>query len=590
MTGIAAARSYSDPFRKFATRPGTDHAELAREAMASGVGVLLRLLDDASPKVVVEVARLLVRLPGTAQHSLPALRARGRKGSRPAADAGAVACVLAVAWLAAADNREWFAGLLGDTAAHADLRAAAAAGLAMAEPGQDPAGRPAGDAVIRLVADVAADRGSALRRIRWHGDGVTPLSTALARAEHLQRAVARDLLARPEPQEIDHALDLAREAIEHWRSAPAELLPMVARLVPDLPAAPPRGRGRLGDCGPLVDAVKLIADAGEAAAAHADLLAGLLTGDPAEPWPDVAGQAVEGLARLGDDRCLPWLIAALQDEHGSDVSIPAVLPAMVAHAEALVPALETFYRLGRNGIQHVECLRALASWGAAAAPLAPMIAEVVTQRYLSIALPLLGAIGPAAAEVVPQIRALLDEDDEHDRHLAAWALWRTTGELGRAPELLVENLARSGGHHAGEVAPMLEDLGPAAGAAVAVLRAYFHDAENGHLFARVEIARALWAITGESDGLAAPLLESVTERPLTDRGFRRPASDLLAVDALGVIGGAEAVPALEAIAHGRARVTSRDVWADERLRRVARRALDRAGSGAGAALTPWWEV
>ncbi len=36
----------------------------------------------------------------------------------------------------------------------------------------------------------------------------------------------------------------------------------------------------------------------------------------------------------------------------------------------------------------------------------------------------------------------------------------------------------------------------------------------------------------------------------------------------------------------RRRVTDCDVWADERLRRVARRAPAQAGSGAEAALTP----
>ncbi|MGP3964388.1 hypothetical protein ACTWPT_51350 [Nonomuraea sp. 3N208] len=54
-----------------------------------------------------------------------------------------------------------------------------------------------------------------------------------------------------------------------------------------------------------MSAVSLIADSGQAASAYADLLAAMLTGDPAEPWPDVAAPAVEGLARLGDGRCVP---------------------------------------------------------------------------------------------------------------------------------------------------------------------------------------------------------------------------------------------------------------------------------------------
>ncbi|WP_344496342.1 hypothetical protein [Nonomuraea monospora] len=571
LTDIALAQPHRDISWDPAAGPEPDHAALARAAMTTDVDAITRWLNDASPKVVAGVAHLLALLPEAAPRSLPALRARAEKGVRPAADAGAVACVLTVAWLAATDHAEWFTGLRDATTAHRDLRAMALVGLALAS----PAAAPDSDAAVALLADAQADPASTFERVHRHGDGIMPVGSALRRAEHWQQAVARDLLARPGLQRIDQALHSAREAIEHWRAAPAELLPMIAGRVRELVSAPlsVRRRRKLGQQDPLVNAVELIAHSGQAAAGHADLLAGLLTGDPAEPWPDVAGPAVEGLARLGDDRCVPWLVAAFLDEYGHAKHLPVrdILPAMAAYSDTLIPALRTY--LCSSPFAGPDCLSALASWGSSAAPLAPAVAAHVSQAYLSVALPLFGAIGPAAIDVEPQVRALLD--DEGDRPEAAWALWRITGEPGQAAALLTEHLARHGGHAARDTAPMLEQLGPAAAAAVPVLRQYLHDPEHGHLYDRVAIARALWAITGDGEGLVTPLLDAITARPLFDWGWRRPASELLAVQALGMMGqvASAAAPALEAIAHGHARVTGHAVWADERYQHTAQRAL-----------------
>ncbi|MEV0592757.1 hypothetical protein [Nonomuraea cavernae] len=247
---------------------------------------------------------------------------------------------------------------------------------------------------------------------------------------------------------------------------------------------------------------------------------------------------------------------------------------MVTHADALMPALRAFLDPSERygGMKSADCIDALVSWGAVAAPLVPAIVARLSPMYLSFALPLFGAIGPvAAADAETQVRALLD--DEHHGAEAAWALWRITGEPGHAPALLADHLARYGGHAARDVAPMLEQLGPAAAIAIPVLREHFHDAEHGHLYDRVAIARALWAITGAGEGLVTPLLEAVTARPLPDQGYWGSASELLAVEALGMIGPAEAVPALETIAHGRARVTERDAWRDELYQQAAVRAL-----------------
>ncbi|GGT38277.1 hypothetical protein ACFFV7_32435 [Nonomuraea spiralis] len=570
MTAMAKAQPHRNVFRDPAAGPEPDHAALARNAMVEHVDTLVRLLNDVSPNVVAKVARLLACLPKAMPQSVPALRARAEKAARRPGDTGAAACVLAVAWLAAADHAAWFNSLLSDPSVHRDLRATAAAGLALS----DPTAEPDDDALIKLMADVHADAGSVLERFVWHGLGITPLNTALIGAEHWQREVTRDLLLRPGHQAVDRGLHSAREAIWHWRAAPAELLPLLADLARDLVSV---SRPKNSQQDALRYAVQLIAGSGQAAAAYADVLAAMLTGEPAEPWPEAVAPAVEGLAMLGDGRCIPWLIAAFQDQHGhvKHLNVRDMIPALVVQADALIPALKHY--LGpsdTNGtMQYVDCCDALISWGAAAAPLAPAITARLAPMYLSVVLPLFGAMGPAAADVEPQIRALLD--DERDQHEAAWALWRITGDPGQAPALLTEHLERYGGHAARDVAPMLEQFGPAATIAAPVLRRHFYDAEHGHLYDRVAIARALFAITGDSEGLVTPLLEAITARPLSDLGHRWVPSELLAVEALGRIGSAAeaAVPALETIAYGRARVTDCDVWADEHYQQTARSAL-----------------
>ncbi|WP_343953835.1 hypothetical protein [Nonomuraea longicatena] len=580
VTDIAVAQPYRDVRDPW---PGRDHAALARAAMAGKADELVRFLGDGSSRVVAGMARLLACLPEAAPTWVPALRARAEKGVKPTPDAGAAACVLAVAWLAAAESAEWFAGLL-DSAAHRDLRAAAAVGVSLADPATDTES----DTAVRLIADALADPGAVFERFEWDGDGLTPLGSALIRAEHRQRTVARDLLSRRGLREVDRALDIAWEAIRHWRAAPSELLPAVAELVRDLAAGPPSARRRRGFMrGPVESAVELIAESGQAAAEYADLLAEMLIGEPGEPWPTVAYPAVVGLARLGDSRCVPWLVAAFLDKAGQVKHLDAmdVLPSMTAHADALLPAMLKYLRSPRHGDpDDLRLLEALVTWGSAAAPLVSAIADRM-QMFVGLALPLFGAIGPAAEEIVPRVRVLLD--DERYEDVAAWAMWRITGEMGQAPAVLTDRLARGSGHLARDIGPLLEDLGPAAPAAVPVLWKQLDDAEHGHLYDRVAIARALWAITGDGDGLVAPLLSAITARPLPEEGFRRAAPALLAVEALGRLGSAAeaAVPEVEVIAYGRARVTERAVWGDEEYRRTARRALNlitrRPGAAAG---------
>ncbi|MBB5075257.1 hypothetical protein [Nonomuraea endophytica] len=309
-----------------------------------------------------------------------------------------------------------------------------------------------------------------------------------------------------------------KDAVLRWRTAARELVPI---LVDRAPETYP------GDFPGLVE---IVAEAGEVSAEQADFLA----------------EAVR---------------------------------AMAPHADRLLTGLDAFLRgpelRGNRGFDLVEVIYALVDWGEAAAPLLPALTTKFPRYgYSIIVLPLLGAIGPAAAEAVPHVRGVLD--DESERPDAAWALWRITGDPGDVVAIITARLAESG-HSARDLAPLLEDLGPVAAGAAPRLRALLDDEVDGFRWDRVGIARALWAITGDADGLVEPLLAAVTVRPLPDDTITYPSEGLRAVEALGWLGkaAAEAVPALQTIASGPARVTHWDAHLDDRYRRAAAEALGR---------------
>ncbi|MEV4891959.1 hypothetical protein AB0K48_21505 [Nonomuraea sp. NPDC055795] len=69
--------------------------------------------------------------------------------------------------------------------------------------------------------------------------------------------------------------------------------------------------------------------------------------------------------------------------------------------------------------------------------------------------------------------------------------------------------------------------------AVPRLRALLDDEVHGFRWDRVGIARALWAITGDPDGLVEPLLAAITVRPLPDGTLPSSSEGLRAVEGLG---------------------------------------------------------
>ncbi|MFI9556218.1 hypothetical protein [Nonomuraea endophytica] len=544
---VADGTGAVDDFRDPELPPEPDHAAVARAGMLAALETPIRLLDDPKRKVAIRAAYLLSRLPDGAARSVGPLKARASTGDLDVR----AAPVLAVGMLAARENVEWFRSL-----EHPVLRVAAAAGLARADVSE-----PDPEAVrVAAVGDPVFKRLPPELRL-WD---------AFQESEKWHRALAVELATRERLKGWGRIE--VKDAVLRWRTAARELVPI---LVERAPASYPCDFHGL---------VEIVAEAGEVSPEQADFLAevlerGALRGGREYAWPPEVVAAIRSLALRGDTRSLPWLESALLHPRIGDVGLPAAVRAMAPHADRLLTGLDAFLRgpelRGNRGFDLVEVIYALVDWGEAAAPLLPALTtKFPVYGYSIIVLPLLGAIGPAAAEAVPHVRGVLD--DESERPDAAWALWRITGDPGDVVAIITARLAASG-HSARDLAPLLEDLGPLAAGAAPRLRALLDDEVDGFRWDRVGIARALWAITGDADGLVEPLLAAVTVRPLPDDTVTYPSEGLRAVEALGWLGeaAAEAVSALQAIAYGPARVTQWDAFLDDRYRRAAVEALGR---------------
>ncbi len=561
-----------------AGRSKPDYVAVARAKIVAESDRLIRLLYDKDDSVAAATAQLLAWLPEAAEASVPVLRARVESG---AADSNArdtsardaeAACIIALARLSPDGHRGWFTNMFHQ-AIHPDVSAAAAVGIALTD-WRAEADLPA----VRAATDALLDRASAFNRIHWYRYGLNVISTSFQQAERWSRALAREVLSRSGQREDQWGALLAQEAMERWRSAPAELVPLVANKVRTMVIVAPNQE----DLDATEQFVEVLGLSGHAVAAHADLLATFLTGDPNYYWPAGTSPAVNALARIGDARCLPWLASAMLEHRGlvGHIDFGHALPGMTAHSDALIPVVETVLRkLDDPGWNPrwdtVRFMQGLCAWKEAAAPLASAVAARM-HKHAWLALSVLGAIGPAAMEAEPLVRALLDEDGhdyDEEQELAAWALWRITGEPGRAVEIWTNAIV--GDHHATRrIAPLLTQLGPAAASAAPYLRSLLDDIEpDDHR--SVGIARTLWAVTGNAAGLIPPLVAAVEKRPLDDEWFGMPPDGLQAIETLGWIGAAaaEAIPALHSIAHGPTRVTAGDVWLDECYQEAARAAL-----------------
>ncbi|MEU3296698.1 HEAT repeat domain-containing protein [Streptomyces longwoodensis] len=393
--------------------------------------------------------------------------------------------------------------------------------------------------------------------------------------------VLAEQLWSPDPGSRLDAVRMSGELMQTWRGDHTRLLLRVAdRLTPADEEVAAEAATVLETCHPI-------------AAPAREALAAYLGDQHAAHGPDVWAapqmqlrwshqQAVRALARLGDTRAVPSLLAALDSDVDAwrAVEVAGHLPQA---ADELVPRLAAHLHRIDLSRQWTEMsanaiLAALAALGDPAAVPAVVDALDAAVRHeqhevTQAALKALAAFGPAAVEALDTIRSLTTATDAHVRPAAVAALWAAGEDLIETMPLLLNLLDDL---HISDAAELLVAIGPPASAALPRLRNLLaHDYE----WVRVPCAAALWEIGGESEAPAVldVLMQAMAENPAT-------ANHVVAcLDRMGPLA-APALPLLRAqLALPRRGGRFQSIDHDEELQRISRTVINRLESPAPSA-------
>ncbi|NUR46958.1 MAG: HEAT repeat domain-containing protein [Hamadaea sp.] len=244
------------------------------------------------------------------------------------------------------------------------------------------------------------------------------------------------------------------------------------------------------------------------------------------PWAQLrrANQAAaRTLMRLGDDRALPSVLAAL--DNGVDVwrAVQAIedLPQssgqlaqrLTKHLRRVDPA-QQWAEMSTGPI-----LRALTTLGdpTAIPALADTLRNAVRSEQWQITRSTLDTIitfGPAAALALDLIRPLTTVDDAHVPPAAVAALWAIEADAHQVLPMLLKLLDDSITFRICDAADVLGKIGPPGAAAVPRLRELL-----GHSYEWVQVhcATALWRVGGgaETERVLSTLLSAWTRNPAT---------------------------------------------------------------------------
>lgn len=363
-----------------------------------------------------------------------------------------------------------------------------------------------------------------------HSTRVYALTTGLLRTFHdvlagrvaERTAVLAEQLASPDPGTRLDAVRMSGELMRTWRGDHTHLLMLVAgQLTTDDLEVAAGAVGVLETCHPIADPAR------EALAAYVDAQR---TAHGPDVWAAPEARlrkshqaAVRALARLGDARALPSLLAALDGDVDTwrAIQVTRYLPQA---AGELVPRLGDHLRridlsqewttMSANAI-----LSALAALGDPAAVDVVADALRAAARHeqhgvTASALRTLEAFGPAAADVREAIRSLTTHTDAHIRPAAVAALWAVGANPAETMPLLLDLLDDPITFRIREAADVLAEIGPPASAALPRLRERL---THGYEWVRVPCAAALWAIGGQSEAPAVldALLQAMGENPAT---------------------------------------------------------------------------
>lgn len=586
----------------FLRERGVEFAELARDpdpdvrlAAIPGLGLFL---DDADRAAAVPRERLAAERGITARLRIVE-----------------AAATLALRLPAATQQvMDWLAGLAADPAQSPATRLAAVVQRARCAP--DEIGEDVVPAVVGLLRETA--RAIPVRRIApaptrpaAPTDGVAPQivaafedldrhtrvhapTTVLLRTFHEalgarvpeRTVVLAEQLSSPDPGSRLDAVRTSGELMRTWRGDHTRLLLLVTdQLTTADQEVAAEAAAVLESCHPIA------APAREALAAHIDA-------QRAAHSPDVWAapqallrrshqEAVRALARLGDTRALPSLLAALDSDVDAwrAIQVAGHLPQA---ADQLVPRLCDHLRRIDLSQQWTEMsanaiLSALAALGDPAA--VPVVADTLGaavrhERHgvTRSALKALGAFGPAATGARDTIRSLTTATDAHVRPAAVAALWAVGGDLSEVMPLLLDLLDDRITFRISDAADLLGEIGPPASVALPRLRGLLtHDYE----WVRVHCAAALWEIGGQAEAPAVldALLQAMAKNSAT-------ANHVVAcLDRMGPLA-APALPLLrEQLAQPRRGGRFQSIDHDEQLQRVGRTLIARLDPPAPATPT-----
>ncbi|MFD1366131.1 HEAT repeat domain-containing protein [Actinoplanes sichuanensis] len=493
----------------------------AQPAVAEGHPTFLALLADDRKKVRrAATEALLVDRERTAE-TLSALRGRLAVEKDVATRAavieaiGVIARRLRAGRLHGADFDEllgWLGGLAAGSP-HPDVRLAAfTERLRLTD-------EPDDDLATTLYDMLGATDAIDLRDLREAlGDRVTVRNTLLART-----------LREGPPARKNNAMWAASGATSHWRGDYSDVMLACVELLPDPRTRPLGLRMLTGDSWPLVAPV---ADrVFEFVEAALDRGAPVYAAQKPDFWSFDGGTVwalTTTLAKLRDPRVLPIIARALEED-----ALPVdCRPPLFAYRDEIVPLVPLLRRQIRRTIaagDHQSGLNLL--WhlhraGPAAAEALPEVSALVPyDDFWGESLRALAVMGPAAAPALPLVRERLADGDPRTVGHAAEALAAIEG--GTAEAELRALLADADAHVRTGAANGLRAIGVPA---VEVLHAYAEDDYWSlrtigpdaaplvpRLRAAVETARwpegvltLLWQITGDTGTYLPALMENFT--------------------------------------------------------------------------------
>ena len=523
---IAEGSSYMDVHQRFLPRSKRDTDEVrqqiatelsqvaaSRTAVAAGIPTYLRLLaTDPDEGVRAAAAHTISALDrtGTEDRVTPALRHSAIADDSDLVRASAV--------LALAARGEAVDDQIIDPAPLPRLAAAVSTEATRRPDGADRERVP--DAVVEVIErDAPACFGLFQRLPLDPGDPLTWVVNALAPHWELQIRLLTAWMRHPDHEIREGAVAATEVPMLTWRPAAARLVPALAAALSDRSADVRRSVARQ------------LAGAGRANAAVADQLWAAVGREPVR-YGTPGAYALTALCRLHAPRADVFLadrLAAGPSTHTANLDLDglhAAIHALGPWATACRATVVDSIGYAAPGNDRIGLILAAGRMAAPAADLVPVLRRQATSHPHATSR-ILGDLGPAAADALPELTALRTSVEAVVRVNAARAVWRITGDLDALLAVLRADLNQ---HHALQA---LAELGPA-GAALADLLPPMFDDDNE--WRAVCAATAYWHLTGD----AAPVV------PVLIRHIECVPRGMIAVQALADIGpaAAAAIPLL----------------------------------------------